>query len=159
MASLRRTAVALALLLVTSAARADSDKVEIGDLPAAVTDTLKARFPGAKLVGADREKDGDKVTYEVELEYKGTDYSVKVSDKGKLLQIEKDIPFRAVPRVVVAAVFKKYPKCVVKEAGEISVDEKVTSYSLVIVTTDKKKLEVIFDTAGKFLEEDEVDDD
>jgi hypothetical protein len=158
MALLRRTGVALALVLVTSAARADSEKVEIRDLPAAVTDALKARFPGAKLVSADREKDGDKVTCEVELQYRGTDYNAKVSDRGKLLQVEKDIPVRAVPRVVVAAVLKKYPKCVMKEAGEISVDEKVTSYSVVIVTADKKKLEVIFDTAGKFLEEDEVDD-
>ena len=61
-------------------------------------------------------------------------------------------------RAVLDALEAKYPKATIKKAEAISKEDKLIAYEMLIVTADKKKLEVKFDPAGKFLEEEKKSD-
>src|SRR5262245_37045236 len=73
---------------------AGESKVPLDKVPKAVMDTVKARFPEAKLIGASSEKTDDKLIYEVELEFKGLHHDVTLEPNGTLLLIEREIAFK-----------------------------------------------------------------
>ena len=54
---------------------------------------VRARFPEARLIGASSEKDGDKLIYEIELEFKGLHHDVTLETNGALSLIEREIAF------------------------------------------------------------------
>ena len=73
--------VAVATLGV--ALRADEEKVAIDKLPKAVVDAIKARFAGAELKAAEKETEGGKTVYDVEIKYKGANYKSPSRLRGK----------------------------------------------------------------------------
>jgi hypothetical protein len=149
----------VALLALTAAcARADEEeKVPLDKLPKAVVDAVKAKFPKAKLVGAEKEKEDGKEVYEVAIKDGDSNIEVTVTPEGKITTVEKEITLKDVPKAVSDAFEAKYPKATVKKVEEISKDDKITEYEFLIVTADTKKLEVSFDPKGKFLEEEKKD--
>jgi hypothetical protein len=172
MISLWRLALALSLVLTaTVAVRAEDkktekkeekkedaeEKVALDKVPKAILDTVKAKFPDAKLIGASKELDEKKKTvYEIELTVKDVRIDVTLTSEGKIVTVEKVIPAKDLPKVVAEAVEKKYPKATLKTVEEITDgSDKITKYEAIILTTDKKKLEVCFDPTGKFLTEEE----
>jgi hypothetical protein len=104
--------VALALLAGV-ALRADEEKVPLDKVPRAVLDAVKARFEGAKLLGASREKEDGKTIYEVQIERRGQKIDVECSEDGKILVIEKTIAARDLPRAVAEAVEAKYARATI----------------------------------------------
>src|SRR6266545_7391671 len=97
------TAVVVALGLglgAWAAPQVVEQKVPLDKVPRAVMDSVKARFPDAKLIGASSEKDGDKLVYEVELEFKGLHHDVTLEADGKLILIEREIAFKDLPKAV-----------------------------------------------------------
>jgi uncharacterized membrane protein YkoI len=149
----------VALLALTAACvRADEEeKVPLDKLPRAVVDAVGAKFPKAKLVGAAKEKEDGKTVYEVAIKDGDSNIEVTVTPEGKITTVEKEITLKDLPRAVSDAFEAKYPKAAVKKVEEISKDDKVTAYELLLVTADKKKLEVSFDPKGKLLEEEKKD--
>jgi uncharacterized membrane protein YkoI len=145
-------------LLVLAGARADEEKVPLEKLPKAVTDAVKAKFPDAKLVGASTEKEDGKTVYEVAITNKGQKIDVTVTPEGKIVTVEAEIPAKNLPKAVAEALEKKYPGATIKKAEEISKDDKISKYEALIVTADKKTLEVCFDPSGKFLSEEKKGD-
>src|SRR5260370_210881 len=75
-----------------------------------VKEAVKAKFPDAELVSADKETDKGKVAYEVAIKNKGQKIEVTVSEEGKIISIEKEIAVKDLPKVVAEAFEKKYPK-------------------------------------------------
>jgi uncharacterized membrane protein YkoI len=149
-------AVGLALLAGLTAARADEgkeEKVPLDKLPRAVVDAVKAKFPGAELVSAEKEKEDGKDVYEVAIKFKDHNIEVTLTPEGKILSIEKEITLKDLPRAVAAALEARYPRADIKKVEEIDKDG-VISYEVLLVTADKKKLEVTFDPKGKVLEEE-----
>jgi uncharacterized membrane protein YkoI len=144
-------------LVVAGLARADEEKVELAKLPKAVTDAVKAKFPDAKLVSAEKEKEDGKTVYEVAIKNKEQNIEVTLTPDGKIVSIEKEIAAKDLPKAVAEALEKKYPKATIKKVEEIIKDDKLVKYEALIVTADKKKLEVCFDPSGKFLEEEKKD--
>jgi hypothetical protein len=149
-----------AVVALTSAIRADDgeEKVPIDKLPKAVTDALKKKYPGAELVSATKDTDGDEVTYGVTIKYKKQELDLTLTPEGKVLEVEREIEVKEVPKVVMDAAKKKYPKADFKGASEISRDDKVAEYQFDVVTADKKHVYATFDKDGKFVEDEPVEE-
>jgi hypothetical protein len=147
---------ALAVVLV----RADEEKVPLDKLPKEVKDVVKKKFPEAELVGAAQEKDeAGKTVYELTLKNKKLNIDVTVTPEGKIMLVEKEIEAKDLPKAVASALEAKFPKATIKRAEELSKDDKVTAYEFVIVTTDKKTLEVEFAPDGKFVKEEKKEEE
>lgn len=146
-------------LLAGMMARADDEKEEkvpLDKVPKAVLDAVKAKFKDAKLISAQKENENGKLLYEINLKVKGQTIEVSATPDGKIVSIEKTIAVKDLPKPVAEALEKKYPKATLKKAEEVTEGEKV-SYEVLLVTADKKTLEVVFDPKGKVLEEENKD--
>ncbi|MFL5243424.1 MAG: PepSY-like domain-containing protein [Gemmataceae bacterium] len=133
--------------------RADEEKVPLDKVPKAVMDAVKKKFPDAKIMGVEKEVEGGKTSYEVAIKNKDQNIDVLLTPEGEITAIEAEISLKDLPKEVVAAMDKKYPKATVKKVEEITKDGKV-SYEVLLVTADKKTFETTFDPKGKILEEE-----
>jgi hypothetical protein len=145
------------------AVRADEEKIAIDKLPKAVAESVKKRFSGAELTGASKETENGKTTFEVSLKHKGQKMDVTVTPTGVIELIEKEIAAKDLPQVVRTAIDKKYPKATFKIVEEIIKvkDDKdaLDAYEILLVSMDKKTLEVSVAPDGKITREEEKKDD
>jgi hypothetical protein len=146
------------LVLAGASSRAEEEKVPLDKLPKAVVDAVKEKFPRAELVSAEKEKEDGKDVYEVAIKDGKHKIEVTVTPEGKVVTVEKEIAAEDLPKAVAEALEARYPKATIRKAEEISKEDRVTAYEVLIVTADKKKLEVSFDPKGKFLEEEKKDE-
>jgi uncharacterized membrane protein YkoI len=146
-----------AVVLAGMAAQGDEEKVALDKVPKAVLKTVKAKFKGAEVVGAQTEKDGDKIVYEINLKMKGKAIDVSLTPDGKIVSVEKTIAAKDLPRPVAEAVNSKYPKSKLERVEEITEGDK-KSYEVLIVTAEKKKVEVVLDRDGKIVKEEKVEE-
>ena len=158
----------LILFFVCSLVQADDkeEKIAIEKLPKAVTETVKKRFPEAKLLSAEKETDKGAELYEVELEQQDEGIDVKLTADGALLEIEHEIAAKDLPKAVQEALSAKYPKSEFEKVEKVTKfkdgKEQPELYEVEVETADDKDLEVTVDANGKILEveeEDEGDDD
>ncbi len=141
-------------------ARDDEVKVPLDQVPKAVIDSVKAKFPTAELKGASKETENGKTSYEVTLSFKKANHDVTVTPEGKITGIEKAIAGADLPKSVTATLKSKYPQATVKAAEQISdADDKITAYEVQLVLADKMRLEVKLDPDGKVLNEEKKDKD
>jgi hypothetical protein len=144
-------------LLATIAVLADEEKEEkvpLKDLPKAVAKAIKKHFPDAKVVGASKEKEDGKLVYEIQLKVKKQNVEATFTPEGKLISVEKEITVADLPKAVRKEMDKRYPKAKVKKVEEVTKDKKVT-YEVLLVTSEKKTFEALFDSDGKFIKEEE----
>jgi hypothetical protein len=145
-------AVLVAAVLVANVP-AGEEKVPLDKVPKAIMDAVKVRFPGAKLIGATTEKDGDKVVYEIELQFKGLHHDVTYEPGGKLLLIEREIAFKDLPRAVRSTLSRKYPKAtykLIEEVIKVKGDKEMLEYyEAHLQTADKESVEVEIGLDGK----------
>lgn len=106
-------------------------------------------------MSAERDIEDGKVVYNVTINNLNQEIDVTVGADGKILLIEKTISVRDLPKVVAEAIEKKYPNAKIAEAEEVIKNDKIVQYDALIVTADKKKLDVSFDPDGEFIEEEE----
>ncbi len=159
--------VVLGASLFANIAYCEETKIDVKDLPKAVVDAIHAKYPKAEIEGAEKETEDGKTIYEVEIEYevgdKEHELEISLTPEGKILEIEKEIDVKDLPKAVAEAIAKKFPKATLKEAEEVSkvADGKdvVDSYEVTLVTADKKTIEVTVTAAGKITEEEEKKDD
>ena len=147
-------AAILTLLAMAVTVRAAEEAVPLDKLPKKVTEAVKSKFPKAELVKASKEDVDGKPGYEITIKAEDTTMDVTVTEDGKIVLIEKTITAKQLPKAVASAVEEKYPKATYKRIEEISKDDKIEKYEILLVTTDKKTLEVTFDPKGKFLDEE-----
>src|SRR5689334_4740830 len=136
----------VALLVLTALASADEEKVPLDRVPKAVREAVKARFPDAELVSAEKETEGGRTVYEVAIKNKGQSIEVTATADGMILEIEKQIAARDLPGAVAKTLEEKYPRATYKIIEEVvkvkDGKEKLESYEVLLVTAGKKKLEV-----------------
>jgi hypothetical protein len=146
------------LVATTGLCRADDEeKVPLNKLPKAVTEAVKKKFPKAELVSAEKEKEDGKIVYELNFKNEGSTVEVIVTPEGKILVVEKEITVKDLPKAVADALESKYAKATIKKVEEISKEDKITAYEVLLVTEKKKTLEVQFSPEGKVLEEEKKD--
>lgn len=136
----------------------DEDKISLDDVPKAALDSIKKKFPGAELIGAEKEGQGDDTVYEVALKFKGAEYDVSARADGTILETEKLITAAELPPPVRKSLDQKFPKATLMKAEEISKDGKL-SYEVHLISTDKITVDVVVDPTGKIVEETKTDDE
>jgi hypothetical protein len=133
------------------------EKVALDKLPKAVLDAFKAKFPGAKITGAAKEKDDQgKDMFELAFTYKDYKYEAELQPDGTFIAIDKQIAFKELPKPVASTLDEKFPKATYKVIEEVTKKNKVEYYEIALVTAANESMEVLVDPAGKILKEEKV---
>ncbi len=126
-------------------------------IPKAVMDALLSKFPKAKIDKCTKAKEGDDIVYDIEFKQEGRKCEADITEKGIYINYEKAIEAKDLPKVVRDAIEKRYPKPTLKEIMEETEvkgkDEKLSAYEVVLVTADKREVEVRVAPDGKILED------
>ena len=127
------------------------------EIPRKVMDALKARFPKAVIDKWTKEKENDKVVYDIEFKQDGKKFEADIFEDGTIHNWEKEIAIKDLPKVVSDAVYKKYPKSTFKEVMQVTAvkngKDELEGYEIVLETADKKEVEITVAPDGKVLED------
>jgi hypothetical protein len=149
--------VAAYLLIGTGPVRAQEEAVSPDKIPKAVMDTLLAKFPKAKVDKCTKAKEGSDVVYDIEFKQEDRKCEADIKENGTLVNYEMAIEEKDLPKVVREVIDKKYPKATLKQIMEEKevkgAEEKLSAYEVVLVTAEKKELEVRVSPEGKILED------
>jgi hypothetical protein len=142
------------LVLLATVARADEKPMKIAPdkLPKKVKDAINKRFPGAKITSAEKEIEGGKVVYDIELTQKGREYEMDIQENGTVIEIEKQVFLKDVPKAITNAIKAKYPKAKIKEVMEVNKvkgKKETPDHYEVTLTMDDKDFEVVVSLDGK----------
>ncbi|MFL5340801.1 MAG: PepSY domain-containing protein [Gemmataceae bacterium] len=145
---------ALAGVVAVAVAQADdkAEKIAPDKLPKAIKDAVMGRFPNAEITGAEKEKEDGKVMFDIELKHDGRKYEMDIAEDGTIIEIEKEVFSKDVPKAINDAVKGKYPNATIKEVMEVNKvkDRKETPAHYEITIEDGgKKMEVIVSLDGK----------
>lgn len=151
-------AALLGLVATAALARADEEKISPKKLPAAVTAAVKKAFPEAKILAASKEVEKGATTFEVELKVEGRSVDMALDASGKILEIEKELDLRSLPKPVARRLAARYPGARIKKVEEITRGEGGPVHYEVAL-----EAEVVLTAKGKIVrpeaeEEDEEDD-
>ena len=147
-----RTAITVvAALALAAGARAQEEKVALDKLPAKVMAAVKEKFKDAELVSASKEVENGKTLFEVSFKLNGQAHDVTLTEDGTIVEVEKEITARDLPKAVTDALEAKYPKATFRKVELIDKGGK-TTYEVLLDAADKKSWEVVLDPAGRVLE-------
>jgi Putative beta-lactamase-inhibitor-like, PepSY-like len=133
---------------------ADEVKIPLSEVPKAVTEAFKAKFPKATMKNAIKETMEGKVTYEIESTIaSGLSIDAVLKPDGEFVAIEKEIKPSELPAAVAPAVEAKFPKSEITKAEHVESAGKIT-YEAVVKKADGKTVTLIFDKNGKFSKEE-----
>jgi uncharacterized membrane protein YkoI len=131
----------------------DEEKVPLDKLPKAVIESVKKKFPKSELVSASTEKEDGKTVYEVAVKENGKTTEVTLSAEGVILGLEKEIESKDLPKAVTDTLESKYAKATIKKIEEVikvkDGKETLEYYEILLVTADKKTIEVEVTADGK----------
>jgi uncharacterized membrane protein YkoI len=151
-------AVVVGLVVLMSLAQAadkKEEKITADKVPQKVMDAVKARFARPEFVSITKETDNGKVVYDLEFKFEGRKYEMDVEENGTVLEVEKEVFLKDVPKAVLKVIEEKYPKSTVKEVMEVNLvkdnKEKPDHYEVTIETADKKTIEIEVSLDGKIL--------
>jgi len=149
--------VSILAFVVAGIARAADEPKDLDKIPKPVMDSLKAKFPKAKIEKWTKEKENGKVIYDIEFKQEGRKAEADIAEDGALQNFEREFDAKKLPRAVVEAVEKKYPKSTMKEVLECTElkDKKEVhaGFEIVLETDAKKSVELTVAKDGKILED------
>ena len=145
---------ALASVVAVAMVRAEdkAEKIAPDKLPKAIKDAVMGRFPNAEITSAEKEKEDGKVMFDIELKHEGRKYEMDIAEDGTIIEIEKEVFSKDVPKAITDAVKAKYPNATIKEVMEVNkVKEKkeTPDHYEVTIEDSGKKMEVIVSLDGK----------
>jgi Putative beta-lactamase-inhibitor-like, PepSY-like len=150
-------AFAIFLFIGTSAAQAQEESVPQDKIPKAVMDALLAKFPKAKIDKCTKAKEGDDVIYDIEFKQEARKCEADITEKGIYINYEKAIERKDLPKAVIDAVEKRYPKSTLKEIMEETEvkgkEEKLAAYEVVLLSAKQEEVEVRVSPQGEILED------
>jgi len=147
-----------ALALATTAPAQEAE-IPLNELPKAVADAAKAKFPGATWREAARETEDGKTLFEIAMTHSGHKMDVSFEANGTLVLVETEVPEAELPAAVAKAVKGKYPGAKIDLAESVKkgpeVKKDVDYYEMHLTTADKKSVEVEVDGQGKIIKTEE----
>jgi hypothetical protein len=146
-------------LAMATVSLAGEEEISVKKLPKAVLKAVKEKFPKAEIIGAAKEVEGGKTTYEVLLKAKGRGIDVAMKADGTILEIEKEVSVDELPKAVKKALSAKYPNAKIAKVEVLTKGEGGPVNYEVSLTT-----EVVLSAKGKIAgagakEEGDDDDD
>jgi hypothetical protein len=130
--------------------------LEQADVPKAVIDAVSKKYPKAQLKKFQKEQDGGKTVFEVELASGKDEVSVNVSPEGRILDEEILIKAGALPPQVKAGLdASKYKGWRISKIERVihRENENAPEYEM-LVTSRKQRFEVVLDKDGKITKEE-----
>lgn len=108
----------------------NDEKINIKELPPAVIQAIQRVFPQGEMKRAEKEVEGNKISYEVKVESGEILYSIETAADGTMIKVErkkglkkdddeddgKEIKASDLPQAVRAAAVKTFPNGAIKEA-------------------------------------------
>jgi Putative beta-lactamase-inhibitor-like, PepSY-like len=133
---------------------AQESKLTTQNLPPAVLAAFQKAYPKAVIKGASKEKEGDKIYYEIESVDGKAKRDILYSADGNVQEIEELIATNDLPDAVTKNLKQDYPE------GKILRAEKLTEGPAVkyevIVESGKAKSEIVLDAGGKVLKTEKI---
>jgi hypothetical protein len=151
------SACLLAHSATAHAAEGKEDEIPLDKVPKAVLSAVKKKFPEAKLQGAAKQTEDDQTFYEVFIKHKGHEIYVVCEPAGKIVEIDREITLKDLPKPVSEALKKQFPKATIVSIEEVTEDDEIT-YAVILKPQKKKTLHVLFDPKGKVLEEEPLNE-
>jgi hypothetical protein len=150
---------AFGLFAMAAGARAQEAEVPLNQLPKAVADAARAKFPGARWREASKETEDGKTVYEVAMTHQGRKKDVTFQENGTLVLVETEVPEAELPPAVARAVKDKYPGAKVDLVESVARGPEVKTtadyYEFHLTTADKKSVEAEVDSQGKIVKTEE----
>jgi hypothetical protein len=133
------------------------DGIPLDKVPKPVLAAVKKRFPDAKLEGAAKQIEDAETFYEILITHKTREIYVICKPDGKIVEIDRQMTVKELPKAVAESLKKNYPKAdiaTIEEITEVTGTKEgdVISYA-VRLRQNKKALHVVFDPKGKVLDE------
>jgi hypothetical protein len=108
-------------------------------------DALLRKFPEAKIDKCTKAKEGNDIVYDIEFKQGDRKCEADMKENGTLINHEKAIKAKDLPKAVRSVIEKRHPKAILKEIMEETEvkgkDEKLCAYEVVLVTADKMDVE------------------
>jgi uncharacterized membrane protein YkoI len=149
----------LGMVTLATGARAQEAEIRLDQLPKAVADAAKAKFPGATWREASKETEDGKTVFEIAMTHGGHKMDVTFEAGGTLVLVETEVPEAELPAPVARAARDKYPGAKIDLAESVAKGPEVKKtadyYELHLTTADKKSVEVEVDGQGKILKTEE----
>src|SRR6516165_9166770 len=99
----------LALLASTAlSGGTKEEKIKPEMLPKKVLDAVKSWFPEPEFTSLTKETTDGKVVYDLEFKYKGRKYEMDIKEDGTVLEIEKEVAVKDLPKAVTQALKDKF---------------------------------------------------
>lgn len=114
------------------------------EVPDAIENAFRQKFPEAKKVKWEREKNKD---YEASFLLNNKEVSAVYSPEGELKETETAIAVADLPAALVSVLNKKYPGAVIKEAEKVERADASVLYE-VEIKFNKKEKELLLDAEG-----------
>jgi hypothetical protein len=152
----------LGLFGLVSGASAQETEIPLDQVPKAVMDSARAKFPEAKIKEAAKETEDGKTVFELEMTHENRKMDVTFREDGTLVLTETQVSEKEVPAIVRQAVKDKYPGAKidliesVKKGPEAK--KEADYYEFHLTKVDKKTAEVEVDREGKVLNIEEKKD-
>jgi putative PepSY-like beta-lactamase-inhibitor len=144
----------MGLSIAVVSAVAAEEKISPEKLPSAVKRAIKKNFPEANIRGAAKEVEDGKTTYEVELTVEGRSIDVAMDAKGKILEVEEEIPVAKLPEAVKKGLAKRFPGARIAKAEAVTKGKGgPVRYEIAI------KGEVVLTAKGKVVQAEEEDEE
>ena len=161
---MNRRFATLTLLFVAlpCTAFASEKAIDKSAVPKPVMEAVATNYPKAKVTEAVTETEGTRTLYEIRL-LKGSErVDVKLDESGKLIAEERTIDLKTVPAAVLDA-SQAGPNAGWKIKHVEKVDNMETptesGFEVLLQKSGQKKREVLFTRDGKFLKDEEDDDE
>lgn len=152
----------MGVLGFTSGAVAQETEIPVKDVPKAVLDSAKAKFPTATIKEASKETEDGKTVYELEMTNEGRGLDATFAEDGTLIVAEAEVKESEVPAAASKAVKDAYPGAKIDLIESVKKGDKVKKeadyYEFHLTTGDKKSVEVEVDAKGKILKKAEDKD-
>ena len=136
--------------LVTLAA---DTKVKVDQLPPAVQTAMKEQTAGAAILGASKEREHGRMTYEVETKRDGKGRDLTFDENGSLLEVEQEVDLDSIPGPAKKAIQNKIAGGTVKKVESVT-QGATTSYEAAVRTKNGKNREVAVNADGSPHDED-----
>ena len=142
---------------------AEEKTVPLEKLPQAVTEAVKKMFPKAEMLQASEDEEDGHIEYEVTVKESGKRIDITVEADGDIEGLEKEFDLKDLPKLVIAALDKKFPKAAHKSAEAVfqvnDGKERLEYYEVQLTTADNKKIEAMVKTDGTVIEQETDEDD
>jgi hypothetical protein len=149
------SAIVLALLLCTGVNAQDKSGAE--QIPQKVMEGLKAKFPSSEIRKWTKEDEAGITVYDIEFTQGGQNFEADIKEDGTIHNWERAIGSGDLPAAVRKAIDARYPHAEIRETMIITAvkdaRDELEGYEIVLMTADKKEVEVTVAPDGRFVED------